>query len=296
MQANRTSKVLALFAAIALVLAACGKSDSEGGGSLSYKVEAMPGLQGTAKAIADRGKVTIGVKGDQPNLGYKDPKTGEYQGFDIEIARMLAASLGVKPGDITFKQIDSKARETAIQRGDVDFYVGTYSIVPDRQKLIDFVGPYFIAGQDLLVRKDDTSITGPQSLAGKTVCSATGSTSIERIKTDYPKAKPVEFGKYSECVDQLLAKKVDAVTTDDAILLGYAAQDPDNLKVVGKPFSEERYGIGLKKGDTDLQNALAKALKEHEDNGDWKKAFEATLGKSGIKTPEIPAITEGKTS
>ncbi|MGI8757147.1 MAG: glutamate ABC transporter substrate-binding protein [Acidimicrobiales bacterium] len=308
MKRNRTTTLMALFAALLLFAAACGKSDSAGGGNGSggggpsgqgkdkpptYEVKAADGLTGTPKKLADAGRVTIGVKADQPNLGYKDPTTNKYSGFDIEIAKMIAADLGIAVDGITFKEIPSKNRETALKNGEIDYYVGTYTINAERKQVVSFVGPYFVAGQDLLVKKDNSDIKGPDDLSGKKVCSATGSTPIENIKTKYTEAKTVEFDVYSKCVDALLGGEVDAVTTDDAILAGYAADEPDALKVVGKTFSDEPYGIGLAKGDTDLQNFIATALKNHEDNGDYKKAYAATLGLSGTPLPEIPKITEG---
>jgi len=307
MRRTRSLSLLALLAALLLVAAACGKSDSEGTGTgaggggggdakaelPTYDVKVVSDLTGTPKKLADAGKVTIGVKADQPNLGYQDPDTNKYSGFDIEVAKMIAADLGIGIDDITFKQIPSKNRETALSNGEIDYYVGTYTINDERKQQVSFAGPYFLAGQDLLVQKDDDSIKGPDDLDGKNVCSATGSTPIENIKANHPKAKTTEFDVYSKCVDALLDGEVDAVTTDDAILAGYAAEEPDDLKVVGKTFSEEPYGVGLAKDDTDLQDFIASSLKRHEDNGDYEKAYDATLGLSGTKMPTIPKITEG---
>ncbi len=307
MRKTRTP-LMALLAVLLLLAAACGKSDdptSEGGGGggggsgeesaelPTYTVEPVEGLAGTAQELADAGKVTVGVKADQPNLGYKDPETNEFSGFDIEIAKMIAADLGIGVDGITFKEIPSKNREIALSNGEIDYYVGTYTINDERKTQVSFAGPYFVAGQDLLVRADDDSINGPDDLDGKNVCSATGSTPIERIKDEYPDAKTTEFDVYSKCVDALIDGEVDAVTTDDAILAGYAADEPEELKVVGETFSEEPYGVGVKLDDTDLQDFIASALKRHEDNGDYEKAYAATLGLSGTEMPEIPEITEG---
>jgi glutamate transport system substrate-binding protein len=244
----------------------------------------------TWKRAKKRGYLTVGAKEDQPYLGEKDPATGTYAGFDIEIARMMSASLGFPPDTIRFKTIASANRETALQNGQIDFYVGTYTINDMRKKLVGFAGPYYMAGQSLLVRKDENDIHGPQDLAGKRVCSAAGSTPYQRIKEDYPEATLVAYDTYSVCVDNLLTYQVDAVTTDDAILIGYAAKLPDELKVVGKPFSEEPYGIGVPRGDNALRFALDDALEAREKNGDWKKAYEATLGLSGVPAPTPPPI------
>jgi glutamate transport system substrate-binding protein len=236
------------------------------------------------------GKAVVGVKFDQPNLGYKDAD-GKRCGFDIEIAKLIAATLGFDPAKIEYKEIASANRETSIKSGEIDYYVGTYSITDKRKALVSFAGPYFVAGQDLLVRKDDTSITGKDTIKGKKVCSATGSTPIQRLRDEklVEDSNIVEFKTYSECVSQLLDKKVDAVTTDDAILQGYAAQNPAKLKVVGKPFSTEKYGIGLPHDDRALRDFVNNALAKSESDGTWQKIYDGTLGKSGssAKPPKL---------
>ncbi|MFF6884261.1 glutamate ABC transporter substrate-binding protein [Streptomyces sp. NPDC012421] len=238
-----------------------------------------------------RGRLVVGAKEDQPYLGEKDPATGRYSGFDIEIAKMMAASLGFDPATgVEFRTIASANRETALQNGQIDYYVGTYTINDKRKQLVGFAGPYYEAGQSLLVRTDEDDIDGPQDLDGKRVCSAAGSTPYQRIQQDYPKADLVAYDTYSICVDNLLTYQVDAVTTDDTILMGYAAKVPDELKLAGKPFSEEPYGIGVPRGDTALRFALDDAIAAHEKNGDWKKAYDATLGLSGVPAPMPPPI------
>ncbi|MFF9018880.1 glutamate ABC transporter substrate-binding protein [Streptomyces eurythermus] len=295
----RTTRVpRALCALLVLLAAACGKEGSPPGkgpaaGRLPHYQVArdvrLPASRTWTRAER-RGHFVVGVKEDQPYLGEKDPATGTYSGFDIEIARMMSASLGLAPNSIRFRTIASANRETALQNGQIDYYVGTYTINPNRKKLVGFAGPYYMAGQSLLVRKDENAIHGPQDLAGKRVCSAAGSTPYQRVKADYPKAVLVAYDTYSVCVDNLLTYQVDAVTTDDAILIGYAAKVPDELKLAGKPFSKEPYGIGVPHGDNALRLALDDALAAREKNGDWKKAYDATLGLSGVPAPHPPAI------
>ena len=186
----------------------------------------------------------------------------------------------------------SANRESFIENGTVDFVVATYTINDERKKRVDFAGPYYVAGQDLMVKADDDSINGPDDLAGKRVCAATGSTPIGRIRTDYPQAVPVEFDTYTECVDQLQADQIDAVSTDDIILAGYAS-DPQyegEFRVVGETFSEEPYGIGLKLGDDDFRTFLNDTLEEAYEDGSWAEAFDATLGASGVEAPEPPPV------
>lgn len=187
---------------------------------------------------------------------------GGYTGFDIEIAKMVGAHLGFAEDRVRFTTIASANRETALQNGQIDYYVGTYTINDNRKRLVGFAGPYYVAGQGLLVRTDEEDIKGPEDLDGKRVCSAAGSTPYQRMQEEYPKAVLVSYDTYSICVDNLLTYQVDAVTTDDAILLGYAAKVPEELKVVGKPFSEEPYGIGVLRSDNALRLAIDDALEE----------------------------------
>jgi len=243
----------------------------------------------TFAKIKTAGKVVIGVKFDQPNLGYKDAQ-GKRCGFDIEIARLIASKLGIDPAKIEYKEVASANRETSIKGGEVDYYVGTYSITDKRKKDVSFAGPYFVAAQDLLVRKDESAITGSDTLKGKKICSATGSTPIQRVRDQKltEDSNIVEFKTYSECVSQLLDKKVDTVTTDDAILKGYAATAPDELRVVGKPFSTEKYGIGLPLADKALRDKVNSILETSASDGTWKAIYDETLGKSGSDSTPPP--------
>ncbi|MFJ9843798.1 glutamate ABC transporter substrate-binding protein [Kitasatospora sp. NPDC101155] len=297
----RTSRTLAVaLCAVALTAtAACGKDGSPAGSTdasasnapalPTYTVKTDVKIDSAILAEAKkRGQLIIGAKADQPNLGWEDVASGDRSGFDIEIAKMVAADLGFTPQQIKWQTLVSSQREPAIAKGQIDFYVGTYSINDERKKTVSFAGPYYIAGQDLLVKSDNTSITGPESTSGKNVCTATGSTSIQNIKQYNPKI--TQFDTYSACVEKLMSGEVDAVTTDDAILKGYASKYKGKLKVVGKPFTKENYGIGLNKDDKALRDAISDALKAHEDNGDWKKAYDATLGASGSAAPEIPTL------
>ncbi|MER7175358.1 glutamate ABC transporter substrate-binding protein [Streptomyces mesophilus] len=294
----RTTRVLAALLLAALAAAGCGKEGSPP--TKGPKPEDLPKYQvatgfqlpdsGTWNKAERRGRLVVGAKEDQPYLGEKDPASGAYSGFDIEIAKMIGASLGFAPNEIEFRTIASANRETALQNGQIDYYVGTYTINDNRKKLVGFGGPYYMAGQGLLVRSDEEDINGPQDLDGKKVCSAAGSTPYQRIQADYPKAVLVAYDTYSICVDNLLTYQVDAVTTDDAILQGYAAKLPEEMKLVGKPFSEEPYGIGVPRGDNALRFAIDDALEAREKDGTWKKAYDATLGLSGVPAPTPPPI------
>jgi glutamate transport system substrate-binding protein len=287
------------LAALALAAAGCGESESEtptGGGqadTTGYQVAQNPSFADgtTMDRLAKAGQVKVGVKFDQPGIGNKNPTTNQPEGFDIEIAKIVAGQLGLAPDKVQFIEAVSKNREPFIQTGNVDLVVASYSITDKRKKIVSFAGPYYVTGQDLLIRKaDQDKIKGPEDLGGKKVCSVTGSTPLANIEENYKDTTAVPFATYTECVDQLTTNQVDAVTTDGAILLGYAAKDPDNLLVVGKTFSTEKYGIGLKKDDKAFRDFLNETLQKAYDNGDWKKAYDATLGKSGSAAPSPPPL------
>ncbi|MFF4607445.1 glutamate ABC transporter substrate-binding protein [Streptomyces sp. NPDC001339] len=299
MRMGKTAAACAVALTLAATATACGgeagtAGDKPAGGEVfsgTYKVASDVTIDSPVLKKAQKAKkIVVGVKADQPFLGFKDPATGTYSGFDIEIAKMIAADLGFSEKQIDFQTVDSNVRETKISHGGVDFYVGTYTINDERKKQVGFAGPYYTAGADLLVRKEDKAITGPDAVKGKKVCSIVGSTPLQEIKKDKYGAETTEMGKYSECVKNLLDGSVDAVTTDDAILKGYAAQRPEKLRVVGRPFTKEPYGVGMNKDDKALREAITKALENHIKNSDYQKAYEGTLGKSGSKyvAPQTP--------
>jgi glutamate transport system substrate-binding protein len=288
MRVTRTSSLLsAMGLGLALSLAGCG-GDDEGGGDT--EVQAADDLTGAAKELSDAGSIKIGVKFDQPGIGNKVPGSDEPEGFDIEIGKILAGNLGIDADGIEWIETVSDNREPFLVDGTVDLVVASYSITDERRKVVGQAGPYYVTGQQLLVRaEDEDKITGPDDLKNVKVCSVEGSTSLERVQDEYG-AKPVPFATYSECVDQLENGTVDAVTTDGAILLGYAAENPDELKVVGEPFSEERYGVGYAKDAEGMCDFINSTLEESFDDGSWADAFEATLGESGVETPDPPEL------
>lgn len=279
----------------ALALTGCGREGSPTGGTdtgLTYPVAQSVQVANSAtfQKMKDRGRIVVGVKNDQPGLGQVDPTTNTYSGFDIEMGRLVAANLGFTPEQIDYVVVQSAAREDSISRGDVDFYVGTYTINDKRKERVGFAGPYFVAGQSLLVREAESTITSKDTLKGQKVCSVTGSTPIGRIR-DQGLTEPtniVEFQTYTQCVDQLVQGQVAAVTTDDAILKGYAAQRPDELKLVGENFSTEPYGIGVPLADTALRTKINDVLQSSYDDGTWQKIYDATLGKSGSPSSPPP--------
>ncbi|HVV08651.1 glutamate ABC transporter substrate-binding protein [Amycolatopsis sp.] len=276
MQWSRILRACAVAAAASLALTACGG----GGGSSSANL--------VDKAKNDK-KLTIGIKFDQPGLGLKKPD-GTYAGFDVDVAKYIAKQLGVDENNITWKEAQSAQREDLIKKGEVDFIVATYSITDKRKAEVSFAGPYFVAHQDLLVRAADNDLTGPESLNGnKKLCSVKGSTPAQNVKDKYAKdVQLLERATYSQCVTSLLNGEVDAVTTDDIILAGYALQQPDKLKVVGKGFTDENYGVGLKKDDTQGRTAINDAITKMEQDGSWAASLKANVGQAKYALPTTP--------
>jgi glutamate transport system substrate-binding protein len=287
----RARRLFAATAAtiLALSLAACGGDDGGGGEETQPATDATFAAGSTMQKLSQAGKIKIGVKFDQPGIGYKRPGSDDPEGIDIEMGKLIASKLGIEDNGIEWTETVSKNREPFLQNGTVDIVIASYSITDERREVVGQAGPYYVTGQQLLVRSDDSSITGPEQLSGKKVCSVTGSTSIATVEEKYG-AQPAPFATYSECVQQLLNSQVDAVTTDGAILLGYAAENPDELKVVGEPFSEERYGIGYKNGDTQMCEFINETLQASFDDGSWKAAFDRTLGESGNEAPAPPTL------
>lgn len=245
----------------------------------------------TDNGASGTGRLTIGIADDEPGVSAKSGST--YAGFDIETAQYVAGKLGVPSANITWKPVDPGERISALQSGSVDLVIATFSITPEREKEVSFAGPYFVAHQDLLIRRNDVEIDGPKTLDGRILCAASGTTSADYVKQHYAgKITLRQVPTFSECVRNLANGDVDAVSTDDLILAGYAAEPQYKgiLKVVGKGFTDERYGIGVKLGDTAMVDKVNAALKEYISSGAWKKALEKTVGPSGYDVPSPPTV------
>jgi glutamate transport system substrate-binding protein len=274
--------IAALTAGLAVVLAACGSGGSGGPNPTPAPVAGAPG-----------GKLTIGIAVDQPGLGLK---TGDaYTGFDVDTAIYIAGALGVTRDNITWKEANSDQRQQLLESGGADLIVPTFSITDQRKQVVDFAGPYFVAHQDLLVRRNDTEITGPDRLDGKNLCSVPGTTSAAYVTSHFlGNIKLTEKPRFSDCVTALANSEVDAVTTDDVILAGFAAQPQyqGKLKVVGKGFSDEIYGVGVKKGDSAMVGKVNAALKQYIDDGSWRKSLDANVRPSGYSIPSPPTVAD----
>ncbi len=246
----------------------------------------------TLAAIKKKGKIVIGVKQNVPLIGLKNPVTGELQGFDIEIGKLIAKGIfGTDKGKIQWEDASVSAnRIPFITDNKVDLILATFSITEARKQQVDFAGPYYVAGQDILAYKVElANIKSVDDLANRTVCAQSASTSLALLKTKVPKASFLELPGVAECVAALKDGRVDAVSTDDTLLAGFAEKFPA-FGLVGKQFSVENYGIGLKKGDTAFRNYLNDIIESSFKDGSWKKAVQTTIGSGGIAVPATPKV------
>lgn len=226
----------------------------------------------------------IAVSHDQPGLGQRDGQT--LEGFEVDVATYLARELGFPEDRIALTEIPPPQREAAISSGQVALVIAAYPISDARRAQVSFAGPYFVAGQDLLVAADETGITGPSALNGRSLCSVTGSTPAARVKQEYASlVEVVELDTDRRCVEALAAGRLDVVTADNLVLAGFAAQPQyaGKLKVVGRPFSTVSYGVGLRKGDLELCARVNTALEKMVSDGSWQRALDAHVGPSGFR-------------
>ena len=277
--------------ALALTVAACG-GDEQGGSDTGAGGKSFEA--GTTLArLTEAQRIRVGTKFDQPGFGLKG-LSGKPEGFDVEIAKILSEELGIADDKIEWIETPSTVREQVLQQDKVDIVVATYTINDKRKQVIDFAGPYYIAGQSILVKAADTSITGPDSFKDgtKKICSVTNSTPAANIEK-YLKDKATQlvlFDIYAKCVDALKGGQVDAVTTDNVILTGFVATNEGQFKLAGTPFTEEPYGIGLKKGDTAFKTFINTTLEKAFTDGRYTKAWTDTAGKFDPAAPKIPTI------
>lgn len=292
MRITRTRAALATVA-LALTMSGCGGDAGEDDTGRDVKADENAAEKFDAgtrmKELAEAGKIVIGVKYDQPGLGFKDAAADIPSGFDIEVAKLLAADLGIDPASVkvTWQETISDNREPFLTSGKVDVVLASYSITDERRLKVGQTGPYMITGQQLLVTAD-SDVESIDDLKGKEVCSVTGSTSIDKINEKG--AKGVGFDSYSECVSKVLDGSVQGMSTDGTILAGFAAQNEGQLKVVGDAFSEERIGIGYSLEHPEMCEWINGVLEDAFEDGSWAEAFELSLGPSGVEVPDAPAL------
>lgn len=291
----RTRFIGAAAAAVLMAgtLASCGDAGEEAADAPEVEVAenaAEEFEEGTRmRELAEAGEITIGVKYDQPGLGFKDASSDLPTGFDVEIAKLLAADLGIAAEDVTWEETISDNREPYLQEGRVDLVLATYSITDERRQVVGQAGPYFLTGQQVLVPAD-SDIESIEDLEGEEVCSVSGSTSLSNVEAAGAIGVPADT--YSQCAEDVVNGTVPAMSTDGSILLGLAAQYDGELKVVGEEFSEERIGVGYSQDAPEMCEWINEVLTEAYDSGAWEEAFQATLGGEDVETPEPPALDE----
>jgi len=286
------SSVLAVLAVMAFAVG-CGDDDEDTstGGSggtttATADVEQFP-ADTTMGRIQKKGEITIGVKYDVPPFGFKNPKSGDIEGFDIDFGKAIAEKLGV---ETKLVEAVSDNRIPFITDGTVDLVLSTMTINPERAEEIGFTNPYFIARGRILQKKGG-DITGVEDLAGKTVCTALGSTYEATLKEQAPEAEVKPVDTYSECLELIQTDAVDAISTDDVILTGMIIQD-DSLELVDdEPLTTEPYGGGLKKDDTEFKEFLDGVLKEYTEGDGWATAYEKWLGQYTGEKQDPPTAT-----
>lgn len=289
----RSSRIVGIVVVLSLLGAGCGSGEEADEARRSGTVAAAPTFPpGTTMAeVQKRGRLRIGTKFDQPGFGQRNPSTGELEGFDIEMAKLVAAGIfgDDKSERMEFVEAISKNREPLIQEGRVDIVVQTYTITDARKQVIDFAGPYFVAHQDIMVRSDETAIRSVQDLNGRKVCTIQGTTSTKNVEARAPQADlSITLDSSTKCAAALTDKRVDAVSTDDIILAGLAGASGGALKLANAPFTDEPAGIGLRKGDTAFREFVNGRLEAVFADGSWMRAFERTLGRIGLGVPASP--------
>jgi glutamate transport system substrate-binding protein len=232
----------------------------------------------TMERIQKKGELVVGVKFDTPLFGLQDPATGRLAGFDVEIARLIARDLTGSAEKVRFVETVAKQRESSITDRSVDMVVATYTMNAEREQIVDFAGPYYMAGQDTLVRTEESRIRKVDDLAGRAVCAASGSTSAERLRSRVPGVKLFLVTRDSECLPALVNGKIDAVSTDDTILLSLMTGKPGAFRMLGKPFSSEPYGIGVANNDTVFRDYINGLLRRYVEDGSWDRAYRDTVG------------------
>ena len=300
-------------ASLAAVLAACADTGADGravssssssasAGAVDYNTVINSGpvaaddvvaSSAWASAVKEAGVLKTGGTKTAPVFSLEDATTGEVSGFDTAIGQVLARYIIGGTDDartlLDITQVTSDTREVVLGNGSVQAVIATYTITPERAKKIDFAGPYYSSGQAVLVRADESKITGVSDLAGVKVAVQSGSSSITALQEAAPKAEQTPFNDHNTCLSALETRQVDAYVVDESLLLS-AMQGSDAFKIVGEPFTQDPYGIGLPQG-SDAKAFVNAFLKKIYDDGTWEKIWQATIGViTGGEAPKPPAI------
>jgi ABC-type amino acid transport substrate-binding protein len=280
--------LVAVLALVALVAVACGGGEEEpetepGGGEDAIEVEEFPADSALGQ-IQERGTIKVGVKFDVPLFGFKNPQSGEVEGFDVDLAQRVADRLGV---ELELIEAISDNRIPFLAEGTVDLVFSTMTITTDRDAEIDFSRPYYIAHGRILTPKD-SGIEDADGLNGKRVCTALGSTYEGLIPDIAPDADLNTVDSYSECFQLMQRDRTDALVTDDVILAGFLQQD-DSLHIVGDDLTTDPYGAGVKEGETEFADFVSQVIEETFEDGTWQELYDEWIGQYTGQPAEDPA-------
>ncbi|UOT03243.1 glutamate ABC transporter substrate-binding protein [Rhodococcus opacus] len=241
---------------------------------------------GSLAAIAARGRLIVGTDQNTNLFSFRDPTTGTLQGFDIDVAKEIARDLFGDPSKIEYRLLTSAGRFPALENGEVDIVVKSTTITCERAERVAFSTVYFQASQRLLVHTN-SGITGPTELAGKRVCSVFDTTSLATIQRVAPEATIIAVPDWDDCLVTLQQGQADAVSTDDSILAGLSAQDP-NLEITGPPLEPEPYGISVNRNEPDLVRFVNGTLDRLRADGTWTRLYDHWLAPLLGPTPTPP--------
>lgn len=286
MHQRRVALIACTMLAFAIMLAGCAAPRAS---SKPPAVEVAPTFAAgsTMSKLHQAGSLRVGVRLDQPNLSYQSSPTSSPTGFDVEVAKIVAAALGLKLAQITWVKVTPTTQDLYLQNHTVDLVIAAYSMTAQRASVVGQAGPYYITGQQFMVRAN-SDVNFPADLSGKKVCSVTGGSNISPDRDTIWNITEVKADSAAECIAMLETKSVDALISDGAILQGFMINDPDKLRTIGQPFTTERYAIGYERGDSPMCTFLTNTLIAAYKNGTWTSAFETTLGKTGIEAPAPP--------
>lgn len=246
-----------------------------------------------SSGVLDSERLVIGTSDDQPGIGLRTD-AGGFEGFDIDVSNHIAKELGFAERDVRFVAVEGGRQEEMISSGEIDLLVAFYPIRPDRKLVMDFAGPYYEAHQDILVRKGENQIDDVRDLQTKQMCDTPDSGAWERITLER-KVQPIHVTRdgWAQCIDMLRSGEVEAVSTIDAILAGYLRDENAQLKFVNAPFTDERIGIGVPKGDHDTCEAINRVISEMYKDGTMERLFDKWFGETGLVTPNTVPQFEG---
>ncbi|MGW4640384.1 glutamate ABC transporter substrate-binding protein [Sphaerisporangium sp. NPDC004334] len=240
----------------------------------------------TMDTIKKRGELLVGGSLDAPLLSQQNPATGQVEGFDADLGKMLAKYIIGKPS-VKIVNSASETREALLSNGTVDVVFQTYTITPERARQVAFAGPYYTSGLAVAVKKGTTGIAKPEDLDGKTVIAGANTPAIPAIKKVAPNAKIVTFGSDPECIQALKQDRGVAYVQDQSLLVADGKSDPE-VQVVGEPFTTDPYGIGLKHGDDQMKKFVNDWLKKIQDAGLWQEAWKKSIGTVVQGEPPAP--------